>query len=57
MYICWPSPSNQGFFRQIADYQRSVGDQWFGGGGAGGPWANKSSYKTLVGVHLTMHPN
>ena len=24
--ICWPSPSNQNFYRQIAGYQRGVGD-------------------------------
>ena len=24
--ICWPLPSNQSFYRQIAGYQRGVGD-------------------------------
>ena len=37
---CWPSPSNQSFYRQIAGYQRGVGDhrvgQWWEGS-----WANK----------------
>ena len=46
MYVCWPLPSNQSFYRQTAGYQRGVGDhridydeRW--------SWAN---------MHL-MHPN
>ena len=29
-FICWPSPSNQSFYRQIAGYQRGVGDHRVG---------------------------
>ena len=39
-YICWPSPSNQSFYRQITGYQRGVGDHWVGQWWEG-PWTSK----------------
>ena len=35
--ICWPLPTNQSFYRQIAGYQRGVGDH----NDERGSWANK----------------
>ena len=30
MHICWPSPSNQSFYRQIAGYRMGVGNDRVG---------------------------
>ena len=53
IFTCWPSPSNQSFYRQIAGYQRGVGDHRPMMRGGRGP--TNYSYKNLTGVHSTMH--
>ena len=51
---CWPLLRNQSFYRQIAGCGMGVGDhrvgQWWKG-----VMGQQNSYKTLIGVHSTMH--
>ena len=51
---CWPLPSNQSFYRQIASYQRGVGDHRVGQCWEG-LMGQQNSCKTLIEVHSTMH--
>ena len=54
MYICWPLLSNQSFYRQITGCGMGVGDhrvaQWWKG-----VMGRQNSWKTLIGMHLTMY--
>ena len=53
-HTCWPLPSNQSFYRQIASYRRPVGDHRVGQWWKGVMGQQKYTH-TMLGTHTHTH--